>query len=254
MTGTPGVPVDATPCNLPRVQADAIPWLSVAQMREIDRLMVGDYRIELRQMMENAGRSLAILARHHLGGSASGADIIVLCGPGGNGGGGMVAARHLANAGARVRVCLATERHELAPIPEAQLSTLERMGLPATKEPPARAPDLILDCILGYGQRREPKGRAGDLVRWASGKRTLALDVPSGLELETGILHEVHVAAEATLTIALPKRALRDHPEAVGVLYLADISVPQNLYAAMSVTYASPFGHGPIVRIDPIAA
>ena len=85
---------------------EPVPAVTAAQMREVDRAMTGDFGIELPQMMENAGRNLADLAlRRHAPRTA-----MVLAGPGGNGGGGLVAARHLANRGITVTVVLGTDR------------------------------------------------------------------------------------------------------------------------------------------------
>ena len=92
--------------SVPVVAADAVPWLTVEQMRLIDRVAVKEVGIDLARMMENAGRSLAVLARSLLGGDASGRQVLVLAGPGGNGGGALVAAHHLAGAGASVSVAL----------------------------------------------------------------------------------------------------------------------------------------------------
>jgi len=79
-----------------------VPAISVDQMREVDRLMVDEFGVTLLQMMENAGRSLAVLARDRfLGNYAGGKRVTVLAGSGGNGGGGMVCARRLANWGGR---------------------------------------------------------------------------------------------------------------------------------------------------------
>jgi NAD(P)H-hydrate epimerase len=79
--------------SLPLIGADAVPWLSVEQMREVDRIMVGELGITLVRIMENGGRNLAELARHLCGGHTTGQAIVVLVGPGGNGGGGLVPAR-----------------------------------------------------------------------------------------------------------------------------------------------------------------
>ena len=83
------------------------PPISVAQMVEVDRLMIDVYGITLLQMMENAGRSLAAVGRYTVGGDMAGRRMVVLVGRGNNGGGGLAAARHLANAGAEVSVALA---------------------------------------------------------------------------------------------------------------------------------------------------
>jgi NAD(P)H-hydrate epimerase len=94
--------------------------LNTEQMREVDRLMIEDYHISLLQMMENAGRNLADLAQFLLDGMVFGKTILVLCGQGNNGGGGMVAARHLHNRGARVKVYLAGKAAGLKPEPARQ--------------------------------------------------------------------------------------------------------------------------------------
>src|SRR5262249_62093882 len=114
----------------PVVDARAVPWLSVEQMREVDRIMVEELRISLVRMMENAGRGLAQVARELLGGDAAGRSILVLAGTGGNGGGGLVAARHLTVAGAKVAVALSAPAGRVAPVPGEQLAMLPRLSVP----------------------------------------------------------------------------------------------------------------------------
>ena len=178
------------PTSIPTLAADvlaALPWLTVAQMIEVDRAMVDDYGIVLLQMMEHAGRHLAHLARaRFLAGSARGRRVVVLAGPGGNGGGALVAARRLAAWGARVSVLLAAPPARFAAVPRHQLGILTRLGVAASDTGALpdedEAPDLILDGIIGYSLRGAPRGRAADLIRGAnaSGAPVLALDVPSG--------------------------------------------------------------------------
>ena len=104
------------------------PCLSTDQMREVDRAMVEDYGILLIQMMENAGRNLAHLARERfLEGNASGKTILVLAGPGGNGGGGLVCARRLHNWGADVRVYLSSPVATLTEVPRHQHDVLKKI-------------------------------------------------------------------------------------------------------------------------------
>lgn len=152
-----------------------LPWISVAQMRDVDRLLVDELRISLPRLMENAGRNLALLARELLGGDAGGASIAVLAGPGGNGGGGLAAARHPVAAGAHVEVALAAE--ELSPAAAEQLAIVRRLGV---HEGARGEPELVLDALLGYGQRGAPRGKAARLIEWSADRRVLALDVPSG--------------------------------------------------------------------------
>ncbi|MEO0603194.1 MAG: NAD(P)H-hydrate epimerase, partial [Myxococcota bacterium] len=96
---------------MPFPDADAtLPWLTTDQMREVDRLMIEVFHIELVQMMENAGRGLARVARQRfLDGDPTGRRVVVLAGPGGNGGGALVAARRLHGWGAHVEIALSAD-------------------------------------------------------------------------------------------------------------------------------------------------
>jgi NAD(P)H-hydrate epimerase len=217
----------------PAVGASAVPWLAVEQMREVDRIMVEDLGVSLVRMMENAGRSLAQLARVLLGGDTSGRSVVVLAGPGGNGGGGLVSARHLTVAGAKVAVALSTAADRMAPVPAEQLAIARQLAIPIHESADSLSqPELVIDAVLGYSQRGAPHGQAAELIGWTAGQRVLALDVPSGLELASGELHSPHVIAEATMTLAAPKTALTgaNAAEVAGRLFLADISVPAFVY------------------------
>ena len=114
-----------------------------------------------------------------------------------------------------------------------------------------RPPELFIDAILDYGQHGSPRGQTAELIAATRGARVLSLDVPSGLELERGLGGRPAVKAEATLTLALPKAALRieEAQALVGQLYLADISIPAVVYEGLRIPYRSPFTHGPIVRL-----
>ncbi|MDH3259128.1 MAG: NAD(P)H-hydrate epimerase, partial [Deltaproteobacteria bacterium] len=219
-----------------------VPWLTTGQMREVDRAMVEDYRIELIQMMENAGRNLARLAGVlFLGGDPVGKNVVVLAGSGGNGGGAMVSARRLIGWGARVRVLLTKGAEKYGTVPSRQRKILDRMGAPVDHVEDlagVSSPDLIIDGIIGYSLKGAPRGRAADMIRWAnrSGVPVLALDTPSGVDASSGRVFDPAIRAAATLTLALPKEGLRAERarEHVGDLYLADIGVPPELYAGPS--------------------
>ena len=99
-------------------------------MAAVDQAMVEDYGIDLIQMMENAGRALAALARDRfLDGDPEGKTMVVLAGPGGNGGGGLVAGRGLHGWGATIRTVLAHEPDRFAQVPSKQLAILHRLGV-----------------------------------------------------------------------------------------------------------------------------
>ncbi len=221
---------------------------------EVDLLMVETYGITLLQMMENAGRALALLARDRfLGGRVPGKAVTVLAGSGGNGGGALTAARRLAGWGARVTLVLSGAANGMAPVPAQQLGILKRMGLVPVMEPLGQ-PDLILDGLIGYSLRGSPHGRAAELIRWANASPApvLALDVPSGFDAQAGTLSAGAIRAAATLTLALPKRGLASPivKDAVGDLYLADISVPPGLYDRLTTPrVVPPFAAADILRI-----
>ena len=224
---------------IPSIRSGDVPHVDTVQMIEVDRAMVEDFKIELIQMMENAGRSLAHLARgRFLGGDPRGKRVVVLAGTGGNGGGALVCARHLHNYGAAVSVRKTRPDEGFAPVPAHQLQILRRMKVPVEEANGVTAldsPDLIVDGLIGYSLKGAPRAAAADLIRWANSQRApiLALDVPSGVDTTTGIAYDPAINATATMTLALPKEGLRapDVEKHVGELYLADIGVPPSLYS-----------------------
>ena len=237
----------------------AVPYLTTEQMVEVDRAMIEDVGIELIQMMENAGRCLAHLARARFcNGDPRGKRIVVLAGTGGNGGGALVCARRLHNYGAAVGVHVTRDDEAFSPVPAHQLRIARRMGLPVdvgAPEDEVEAADLIVDGVIGYSLRGAPRGTAGALIRWANEQAApvLALDAPSGVDTTTGTVFEPAIRATATMTLALPKEGLRaPGVEAqVGELYLADISVPPELYAGLGFESEVPhvFAEADVVRL-----
>lgn len=231
-----------------------IPALTAVQMAEVDRLMIEEYGILLIQMMENAGRNLAEQARRMLGGGLAGHRIVVLCGRGHNGGGGMVAARHLHDRGALVSTKLVGDPVGLKEIPAHQWDILQVMDLTQADDPDLAQADLILDAIIGYGLSGDPRGEAARWIRQTNEAQRpiLALDAPSGLDTTSGSAGEPCIRATATLTLALPKVGLLS-PAArpvVGDLYLADISVPPELYRRLELDIDPIFEEDTIVRIE----
>ena len=237
----------------------AVPFISTALMREVDRAMSEDYGILLIQMMENAGRELASLARtRFLAGDPRERTVLVLAGKGGNGGGGLVCARRLSGWGAAVQVLLSAPGAKFAEVPRRQIAPLERMGVPIEAPedrlllPPA---DLIVDALVGYGLTGAPRGTSAELIRAANDHDApvLSLDVPSGVDSATGAAHDPSVRAAATMTLALPKEGLGRKPakEHVGELYLADIGVPPGLYSRppLNLDVGPVFAREEIVRL-----
>jgi NAD(P)H-hydrate epimerase len=243
---------------IPTIAAAEVPYLTTDQMIEVDRAMIEDYGIDLIRMMENAGRALAHLARERfLAGDSQGRHVVVLAGTGGNGGGVLVAARRLHNYGAQVTALVTKPDDSLTPVPRDQLAILRSMGVTiAGAEDAGRleAADLVLDGLIGYSLRGAPRDAAAALIRWANEQTApvLSLDAPSGVDTTTGVVFDPAVHATATMTLALPKEGLRNPgiERNVGDLYLADISVPPELYARFLNLEVPPiFSKSDIVRL-----
>lgn len=237
----------------PLVDADALPFLTVEQMVEVDRAMIEDFGVQLIQMMENAGRSLARVARTCFEAEAM-RRVAVLAGTGGNGGGALVCARRLWNWGADVAVFVSAEDDRFTDVPRHQLDIVRRMGIPiAVGAPPRDEVNLVIDGVIGYSLRGDPRGAAAELIRWANMQPApvLSLDVPSGMDATTGAVRDPAIRAAATLTLALPKKGLREPAvrSLVGGLYLADISVPPELYSRMGLDVGPVFAEDEVLRL-----
>lgn len=239
--------------GIPNVDFGSLPSVTRDQMREVDRLMIEEYRIQLVQMMENAGLQLARLTQKYLD-ELGGQRVLVLAGRGNNGGGGLAAGRRLAAWGADVAVLLATALDALEGVPLQQLDILRRMDV--TVQPFAETlpeHDALLDALIGYGLRGSPRAPVSRMIDAANDSTApiVSLDVPSGVDVDTGEAPGSAIRASATLTLALPKAGLV-RPEArrfVGELYLADIGVPAVLYKRMGLGAARPFAAGQLVRL-----
>ena len=215
-----------------------VPQVTAAEMRRVDEVAVEETGPRLLQMMENAGRNLArnaIAARPGL------REVTVLAGPGGNGGGGLCAARHLANHGLDVTVVLDRDPAELGGATATQWETLAAMGIERAVEARAAVAeaDVTIDALLGYSLDGPPRDRIGELVDIAAKSSYLvSLDVPSGVDATTGERPGVVVEPDRTLTLALPKTGLTD---LAGPVYLGDIGIPKVVYDRVGIDYESPF-------------
>lgn len=235
-----------------------IPYITVDQMRLIDQLMEEKYQISLFQMMENAGRNLALIAkRKFFKNNCNGKTVVILTGTGGNGGGAMVAARNLHNWGALVDIVIVKEKEKYTDVAGQQLAILDKMGLDFcfNCEFETRRYDLVIDGLIGYSLKGGPKGIAKDLINWANSQPfpVLSLDVPSGMDATTGEIYEPCIRAYATLTLALPKTGFlpRRSKFYTGELFLCDISVPAKLYGELGIELPKDpiFSEDEIVKI-----
>jgi len=218
-----------------------VPAVTAEQMREVDRLAVEEFGLSILQMMENAGRNLALNAMDMLG-TVSGV-VTVLAGAGGNGGGGLCCARHLHNRGFTISIILDREPEALSGAAASQLHILRVAGVEPAELSRAgeliAQSDIVIDALIGYSLRGTPKGTVAQLIATCNqyASRILSLDVPSGLNATTGEMPGVAIQPERTLTLALPKTGLAGIQ---GELYLADIGIPPELYGRLDITF-EPF-------------
>jgi NAD(P)H-hydrate epimerase len=229
----------------------AVPALSGEQMAAVDRIMIDELGIDVLQLMEIAGRAVAAFARDRLlDGDARGKRVSVLCGTGGNGGDGLVAARFLHGWGASVRIWLSRRPDPARGVAAHQLAIVERMGLPvveASGKIALPACDLVIDALLGFSLSGPPTGPTAALIRAANAQAApvLAVDLPSGLTATEGIPLDPCVRATTTLTLALPKQGLF-HDAAkpfTGPVAVADIGVPPEVYRRFGVELGPIFWH-----------
>lgn len=216
-----------------------------SEMRELDRLTIGKYKVPALALMENAGRAVADQALTMLGGRAPGmpSKVCVLCGPGNNGGDGFVAARLLHEQGTAVSVFLLARAAGLKN--EARinwrraeksgrkvLEVISAKGLAALVRELATA-DLVIDAIFGTGFRGAPDKLAADAIAAVNvrGAPVLAVDIPSGVNGETGAAAGAAIRADRTVTMGLAKTGLLFHPgkSLAGDMVVADIGLPQKL-------------------------
>ena len=233
-----------------------IPVISTEDMREVDRLMIEEFGIDLVRMMENAGRNLAVLSKEMLPDDLKKKNVSIVVGGGNNGGGGLVAARYLHNRGFDVTVFI--ENRIMTGIPLAQLKIVEKLDLEIVDKDEAivtlrgQNADLIIDSLIGYGLKGDPKGWAAQMIMIINDKGTvLSLDAPSGLDTTSGKIKDPCVYADSTMTLALPKTGLLKNQakKVVGKLFLADIGVPCELYKRMGIDVGPIFSRDAIIEL-----
>jgi len=179
--------------------------------------------------MESAGR--------HVAGFCYG-PTAVICGPGNNGGDGLVCARHLNRTGMLVSVCC-TDPSKFRGAAAQALEHLQRDGVEIATAPILETAELVVDAIFGVGLSRAPQGQFAEWIDAInrSGKRVIAVDVPSGLDADSGAAYDPCVRADVTVTFGLPKPGLiaGDGPRLAGEIWVADIGIPKEAVEALGI-------------------
>jgi len=220
-------------------------------MRNADREAATRYRVTSAQLMEVAGFQLARFVDAFLGG-ARGREVMVVAGSGNNGGDALAAARHLHDRGAvvQVRLAMGSPRGLAAD----HLLTAQALGIPISPLLPVPASGLkaavVVDGILGTGIHLPLRGDAAAAIAAlnAASLPAVAVDVPSGLDVDTGDGAGHCLRAAATLTLGLPKPALRS-AGVTGLVYVADIGLPPALFGDQEEAASRLFQEDTIVEL-----
>ncbi len=217
-----------------------IPVLTSTEAQSSDRLMI-ERGTSLETLMERAGLAVARSAAA-LAGGAYGKRAVIVSGKGNNGGDGLVAARHLAARGMAVDVFLLSDRESLGSHAHAQLDALARGGHVARAGSADRISralarsDVAIDAIFGTGFRGVPEAQHLQAIEAlnAGSAPVVSVDVPSGVEGDTGAVRGAAVSADVTVAMVAPKLGDVLHPGAAhaGVLEIADIGIPAELLRA----------------------
>ena len=216
----------------------------VAEMRALDRRAVEEFGIPPEILMENAGDSAYSVIARELG--VKGKCFVIFCGTGNNGGDGFVLGRKIHSAGGRVTVFLLGRREELKGPAKSNFDIISKTPIevhpvesPETTKDAIYRSDAIVDAILGTGLTREVEGAYRDVIRSIneSGKKVFSIDIPSGVNGDTGEVMGIGVRADYTITFGLPKIGNLLYPgnDLCGKLYVSHISFPPSLYNTDSI-------------------
>jgi NAD(P)H-hydrate epimerase len=235
------------------VSWDKVRTLSSIALRQADAEARSTFGIEPLELMEVAGWQIARFVNAFIGG-AQGKRVVVVAGPGNNGGDALVAARFLQQRGAIVSASIVPSRDPNS-LAARQALTIRRLGIPILDAPDGLDPsaDVLIDGLFGTGIRpplRDPAPRVIEAMN-ATGRPIVAIDVPSGLDADTGLGAEAAVRAAATVTLVAPKAGLARTPNA-GRVFVADIGMPVVLFGTDREAIADLYAVGDLVElVDP---
>ena len=215
---------------------DFAPILTAAEMRAADAAAARDLGVPTLLLMENAGRGVATVAQRERGTAAG--PIVFVCGSGSNGGDGLVAARHLRVAGVPVRVLLAAPASQARGDAALALAAAQRVGIALEDgsgwaEPAWQArldgAAVVVDALFGTGFHGEVRGPAAAAIAAMNqaGGRKLAVDIPSGLDADTGRASGAVFQADVTATMGAWKIGLAvEGAGPAGRVEVVDLGVP----------------------------
>lgn len=223
--------------------------ISADMMREMDKLAIEGKGIPSLDLMEAAGAGVAERVLDLLGGSR-GRNVSIFCGKGNNGGDGFVAARYLADSDVRVKVFLPDDPSELSGDAAVNFSKLPDKVTVINIKPnddlseiESLLPDedIIIDALLGTGISGAVKSEYARIINLinSSGAQVVSVDIPSGVNGNTGQVGSVAVRADHTVTLGMPKLGLYLQPgsEYAGTISVVDIGIPAEVILAFPLNY-----------------
>jgi hydroxyethylthiazole kinase-like uncharacterized protein yjeF len=210
--------------------------ISAQTARSLDARAAEDFGIPSLVLMEHAARGVAAVVAQL---PAPGAAIQVLCGPGNNGGDGYGVARFLSSCGRRVQTWRCAPEtpsagdagHEFALLQRAE-DIHDAYGAPETLLAALSAPSLVIDALFGVGLTRPLAAPYRDWIEALNASQSLcvAIDLPSGMDSDTGEGLPLCVRADVTATMAAPKLGLLRNPAAAGQIIEIDIGLPRTVH------------------------
>jgi hydroxyethylthiazole kinase-like uncharacterized protein yjeF len=237
----------------PVVRWDKVPTISAAALRRADAEAASTYGIEPLQLMEVAGWQVARCVDALMDGIRN-KRVTVVAGSGNNGGDALVAARFLLQRGAIVDASIVPSRDPTS-LAGRHAMTARRLGIPILEAPQGIGPsaDVLIDGLFGTGIRLPLRDPAPSIIAAmnTTERPIVAIDVPSGMDADTGMGAEVAVRAAATLTLVAPKAGLAGASNA-GRIFVADIGMPLALFGADREALAALYAAGDLVElVDP---
>jgi hydroxyethylthiazole kinase-like uncharacterized protein yjeF len=233
--------------------------LTTKEMQKIDGWAKRTLGIAGTVLMENAGRGSVEVLKEYF--RLRGLKVLIMCGQGNNGGDGLVMARHLANEGSRVEVLLLGKGIKYKDEALVNYRTAKAASISIREISSARVarrlcndfkPDCVVDAIFGTGFRGAPRGIFLDIIGLINtcGSFVFSVDIPSGIDGNTGGYEKACVHADATATMCLPKRGNLLYPGRgfAGDLHVIDIGIP---YSMIDPGYPRVAEHEDIFRIIP---
>jgi hydroxyethylthiazole kinase-like uncharacterized protein yjeF len=227
------------------LSSSALPTLTSRQVAEVDALAHERFGISVEWLMEAAGWQVARFCRGRTA---------VVCGVGNNAGDGLAAARHLHRWG-RLTSVSCVDAGRLRGAAARERDSLVTLGVDISDELSLTGADVVVDALFGTGLSRAPQDKFQAWIEAVndSGSRVIAVDLPSGLDADTGVAYAPTVRATTTVTLGLAKPGLltKDGPEMAGEIWLADIGVPFEAYAGVGVEVPRLlFAERDCVRLD----